>query len=294
MRHADGDLVHALPGRHLDHGVQRGNGDLTAFQAEALGADIALLAERLEALGLDQFSQDLGLAGGVEHPLPGRALDLALDPGFLVGVLDVHELDRDGAAIGLAQDRHDLAQRGSFEAQHVVDEDRPVHVGFGEAVALQIEFRVVLRRLQAKRIEFRFQMAAHAVDPDQHQRPDRVQDRRPGLRQARLCTGRRDAWLSGLLRRRLAILEGDLPWRPGRALGIQQHRACLVVQRFEQFGKTGVHGTRGRHPSRIQIRQECRIGATEGTGQNIDACHGIGSFARCRGHALRSPDAGAT
>ena len=50
MRHADGDLDHAVGGGGLDHGVQRRDGDLAAFQAEALGGDVALLAERLEAL----------------------------------------------------------------------------------------------------------------------------------------------------------------------------------------------------------------------------------------------------
>ena len=105
MRHADGDLVHAVGGGGLDDGVQRGDGDLAALQAEALGGDVALLAERLEAFGLGQLLQDGALFVGVERGEPGRAFDLALDPGFLLGVLDVHELDADRAAIGLAQDR---------------------------------------------------------------------------------------------------------------------------------------------------------------------------------------------
>ena len=51
MRHADRDLDHAVSGDCLDHRVQRGNGDFPAFQTEAFGRDIALLAEHLEALG---------------------------------------------------------------------------------------------------------------------------------------------------------------------------------------------------------------------------------------------------
>ena len=51
MGHADRDLDHAVGSGGLDHRVQRGNGDFAALQAEALGGDIALLAEHLEALG---------------------------------------------------------------------------------------------------------------------------------------------------------------------------------------------------------------------------------------------------
>ncbi len=100
MRHADGDLVHAAGGSGLDHRVQRGDGDLAAFQAEALGRDVALLAERLEALGLGQLLQD-GALFVLGRACSARArLRPALDPGFLVRVLDVHELDADRAAIG--------------------------------------------------------------------------------------------------------------------------------------------------------------------------------------------------
>ena len=154
----------------LDHRVQRGNGDFAAFQAEALGGDVALLAERLEAFGLGQVPQDGALFVGVEEGQPGRALDPALDPGFLVGILDVHELDADRAAIGLAQDLHDLPQGRGFAAEHVVDEDRPVHVGFGEAVGFRVELGVRGGDLQAERVEPGFEVAAHAVGADQHQR----------------------------------------------------------------------------------------------------------------------------
>ena len=55
MRHSDRDLDHAAGCRHADHRMQRRDGDLAAFQAEPLGGDIALLAERLEPLGLGQL-----------------------------------------------------------------------------------------------------------------------------------------------------------------------------------------------------------------------------------------------
>ena len=113
------------------------------------------------------------LGRGVECGAPGRAFHLALDPGLLVGILDVHELDADRAAIGLAQDGLDFAQRRGFAAQHVVDEDRLVEVVVGEAVGARIELGVRAGDLQAERVEPRLQMAAHAIGADQHQRAQR-------------------------------------------------------------------------------------------------------------------------
>ena len=72
------------------------------------------------------------------------ALHALLDPGLLVGILDVHELDADRAAVGLAQDLDDLAERRLLEAEHVVEEELAVEVGVGEAVGLGVELRVVL------------------------------------------------------------------------------------------------------------------------------------------------------
>ena len=106
---------------------------------------------------------------GVEGSVPRGALDPALDPGFLVGVLDVHELDADRAAIGIAQNLHDLAQAGGLAAEHVVDEDRLVQVGVGEAVGKWVQLGMRGGNGQAQRIEPRLQMAAYAIGTDQHQ-----------------------------------------------------------------------------------------------------------------------------
>ena len=58
MRHADGDFHRAGGGHRFDDGVQRRDRDLAAFQAEALGADETLLAERFQAFGFGQLLQD--------------------------------------------------------------------------------------------------------------------------------------------------------------------------------------------------------------------------------------------
>ena len=59
-------------------------------------------------------------------------------------------------------------------AQHVVDEDRPVEVGVGEAVGLRIKLRHAGCGIcRPSGSSSRFQMAADAIGPDQHQRSQR-------------------------------------------------------------------------------------------------------------------------
>ena len=118
--------------------------------------------------------KDFLAARGLEAVAPGGAFDTALDPGFLLGVLDMHELDADRAAIAAAQDVEDFARGGDLEAEHVVDEDRAVHVGFGEAVGGGVELGMRARHLQAERVELGLEMAAHPVGADHHQRVQAV------------------------------------------------------------------------------------------------------------------------
>jgi hypothetical protein len=84
--------------------------------------------EALEALGLDQLVEDGALAFRREGDVLVRALDALLDPGLLVGVGDVHELDADACrsrcGAGWPGSR---ARVAVLQAQHVIDEDRPVN-----------------------------------------------------------------------------------------------------------------------------------------------------------------------
>ena len=199
---------------------------------------------------------------------PGGAFHPALDPGLLVGVLDMHELDADRAAIAGAADRHDLADGGGIQPQHAVDEDRPVPVGFGEAVGRRVEFRVRLRLLQAERVELRVQMAAHAVAADQHQRADANRAGRRGWRPGRGRAAGAGAPLPPFGAGG-ASGSGAKPPR-GRGAqeapdGIRQHRRRIIVQRAEQFGEgrdrrcrasrpSGRRGRRGRRHWRLSSR----------------------------------------
>ena len=273
MRHADGDLLHAGVRHRLDDGVQRGDGDLAAFQAEALGGDVALLAEHLEAFRFGQLLQDFPLAAGVEGAVPGGAFHLALDPGFLLRILDVHELDADRAAIGVAQDLHDLAQRCGFPPQHVVDEDRLVQVGIGEAVGSVVQLGMRRRHHQAERIEARLEMAAHAVGADQHQRAQAGDGGGAHLLVGQRNAGRR----TGHRARRGGFRLGDgAARRPAGAGGFFQHRARFVVQRAEQVGEAWIDRGRVGGPAGILFRQERGVGSAEGGSQDIDASHALG------------------
>ena len=151
-----------------------GISELAAVEAEALGAGVFDVEEFLEAFGLDQLVEDGALALDGEADLLVAAFDALLDPAFLRGVGDVHELDAERLAIGAAQDGDDLAHRREFEAEHLVEENLAVEVGFREAVGARIELLLVRLLLNAERIELGVEMAAHAVGADQHQRVDRI------------------------------------------------------------------------------------------------------------------------
>ena len=100
--------------------------------------------------------------------------DALLDPGLLGRVGDVEELEADRAAIGATQDRQHLAHGRVFEAEHVVDEDFAVIVGFDETVGRRVQLLVVLLRLEAQRIEVGMQVAAHPEGADHHDCAHRI------------------------------------------------------------------------------------------------------------------------
>ena len=84
-------------------GVEERDGRLGPFETEALLADVTGVQEALEGLGRVQPLEDMVLLLGCEGS--GHAFDVALDPPFLLGVLDVHVLDADRPAVGVAQAR---------------------------------------------------------------------------------------------------------------------------------------------------------------------------------------------
>ena len=92
------------------------DGRLRPFEAEALLPHVAGVEEALERLRRVQPVEDVALLARVEGG--GQALGVLLDPPLLLRVLDVHVLDAERAAVGVAQDVERLAQgRGSRPAR---------------------------------------------------------------------------------------------------------------------------------------------------------------------------------
>ncbi len=116
MGHAEHDFLDAQLAAALDDLLERGNGGFAAVQAEALGADEADAGEFLEAFGFDQLVEDRALAFWRERDLLVRPFDAALQPILLLGIVDVHELVADAAAIGALENLHHLARAWRFPA----------------------------------------------------------------------------------------------------------------------------------------------------------------------------------
>ena len=149
-----------------------GISDSAALETEPLLAQVLGAEELLERLGAVQLLEDVPLV--VDGQLGVGALDLLLDPALLGRFLDVHVLDADGAAVGVAQDVQDLAEGHPADpADHGVDadltagEELPVEVPDGEAVGRRVELGVHLRWLGGQRIEVGDQVTPHAMHVDE-------------------------------------------------------------------------------------------------------------------------------
>ena len=95
----------------VEHAVEERDERLAALEREALVADVLRVQEALEALGLDQLLQDAPprrrrrAAGGC-----GVDSMRSCSQSLRSRIGDVHVLDADRAAVGVAQDLQDLAQ----------------------------------------------------------------------------------------------------------------------------------------------------------------------------------------
>ena len=101
---------------YLFHGRDQA---FAAVEPETLGTGEFLVQVLLKTLGFEQPVEDGALAPGGEKGLVVDGFHALLEPRLLARVLDVHEFDADVAAIGLMQDRHDLAHGRRFLPQHL-------------------------------------------------------------------------------------------------------------------------------------------------------------------------------
>ncbi len=95
------------------------------------------------------------------------AFDVLLDPPLLLGILNVHVLDGQGAAVGVAQDVEDLVERGHVAPGQAVGHEGAGQVPDGEPVGQRVELGVDVRRLGVERVEVGDQVPAHPVHVDE-------------------------------------------------------------------------------------------------------------------------------
>ena len=108
--HAHDDLEDAVRARLLDDRVEQGDEHLAPFEREPLLAHVVLVQEVLEQLGGVELVDDPPLLLEVEGRPVADRLHPVEQPVADVQVADVHELDADRPAVGLAEDRQQLAQ----------------------------------------------------------------------------------------------------------------------------------------------------------------------------------------
>ena len=153
--------------------VQQRDQRLRALQREPALTHVLGLQEHLERLGHVQPGQDAQLLV-VPRPLV-RPLDAGLDPGPLVGLLDVHVLHADGPAVRVAQHAEDLAQLHQRLAAEAAGGELPLQVPQGQPVLVDVQVGVLaLRELQ--RVGVGHEVAAHPVGVDQLLHPGRLGD----------------------------------------------------------------------------------------------------------------------
>ena len=164
MGHAHHRAVEAGVGGALEHRVDERDRALRAFDAEALLADVLLAEELLEGLGGVELFEDVALVVGGQ--VDADALHLLLHPVLLLRLLDVHVLDADRAAVGVAQDVEDLSECQGVGAGQALGEELAVQVPDREAVGGRVELRVHVRLFPGQRVEIGDEVAPHPVHVD--------------------------------------------------------------------------------------------------------------------------------
>ncbi len=283
MGHADHDLVDAELDRFADDRLERRHGALAAVEAEALGARELDVQEALEALGQNQLLEDVALLLGAGAQQIVRAFHARLDPGLLVRILNVHELDADLGAVGLAQDLDDPAQARLLQAEDVVEEELAVQIGLGEAVGTGVELRVLIAAGEAKRVEIGEQVAANPIGADQHHDPQMIDDQPPRALAAEIddlaaeCCGRGQRRRQPVAGPRVCGGAATLEQRPGLRAELVEIGAPARVDRA---GIGQITGIQILDEGAIAAVEECGLLKFEllghGSGSRLYRCSALG------------------
>ena len=205
------------------------------------------------------------------------ALDALLDPELLVGILDVHVFHTDGAGIGFANAPNDLAQGCRLEAEHIVDEDRPVEIVVREPIRLVIELRVIFAFLKPERIELCDEMTAHAIGTNEHDRAKCVELGAANLGGGRCRSGMAVSLLGALRGLGKAGLDAQLARRPACPTQLALNTAGVVVQAAEELHPARIHARRIFKIAGVKLGDEVGVRAEqEGSSILFEAiAHGV-------------------
>mmetsp|Transcript_21665 Transcript_21665/g.84340 ORF Transcript_21665/g.84340 Transcript_21665/m.84340 type:complete len:844 (+) Transcript_21665:834-3365(+) len=270
--HADDDLLHAALAGTLDQLVHRGDEALTAFEREALLADVLGVQIALQALGGGQAVEDVLLLVGAEAGLAARLFEALLPPALFGRVGAVHEFGADAAAVGLAQGLHDLAQRHGLAAEVAVHgAERDVHVGLGQVVERGVEFGDLGALGALERVQLGPAVAEEAVGRDQRLDMD-------------LLAGHRQVGAAGLGGEGIglgALGEGFDDRRVSHVAGLGAVDRRHVLQRVEVGAPVVRHGARVVEVGLVHLLHIRRI-ATEQVGVGPVLLHHL-SLTSCPG-----------
>ena len=248
------DLCDAGLHRSGEYAIEHRYQGLEPFKGEALVADVLGVKKTLERLGGVEHRERTALAGGVQPPGRVRALDPPLDPRLLVRLLDEHVLDAERAAVRLAEDAQDLAQRGALVAADIEGVELPVEVPEREAVPFELKLRVG-RDLGRKGVDVGHQVAADPVHVDERQHAGLLSHQRvhPAVGEVRVDVGREADRLVGhgegledfLV---VALLAGEQRRDPAQefgALGALDHAVVVGAGQAQHLADSEVGESRG-------------------------------------------------
>src|SRR5262245_25206948 len=165
MGHGDDDLLDFLLGGLVDGKVQERDQACAAFQRASLVPEVFPAHKFLEDDRVGQPDEDanLFLAAKVESIL--RPLHALLQPVSDCQFVNVHELDADGATIGVAEPLEDFPQRYRAAAESVAGKTA-IHLRFAEAVKFPFQLRDAWAR-HLQWIDGSYHMAPDAVVTDE-------------------------------------------------------------------------------------------------------------------------------
>src|SRR5262252_156434 len=161
MGHGDDDLLDFLLGGLVDSKVQERDQAFPPFQRESLGPEVFPAEKFLEDDRVGQPGEDanLFLAAKVESIL--RPLHALLQPVSDCQFVNVHELDADRPAIGVAEPIEDFPQRYRAIAESVAGKPA-IHLRLTES----IKFRFELRDARTRHLQW--------IDGSYHMAPDAI------------------------------------------------------------------------------------------------------------------------